>query len=91
MACRCGQVSALSEMELYITVLTTADGVDDTERDDQMPCLGPQQKIPSINKVGITYRTFSYLGDKGAADEPCCTSGQTEDQEVFSTVGKGLE
>jgi hypothetical protein len=39
----------------------------------------------------MTYRTFSYLGDKGAADEPCCTSDQTEDQEVFSTVGKGLE
>jgi hypothetical protein len=84
-------MSALSGMELDVIVLTTADGVDDTERDDQMPCLGPQQKIPSINKVGITYRTFSYLGDKGAADEPCCTSDQTEDQEVFSTVGKGLE
>jgi hypothetical protein len=90
-ACRCGQMSALSEMELYITVLTTADGVDDTERDDQMPCLRLQRRIPSINKVGITYRNFSYLGDKGAADEPCCAGDQTEDQEVFSTVGKGLE
>jgi trehalose-6-phosphatase len=39
----------------------------------------------------MTYRTFSYLGDKGAADEPCCAGDQTEDQEVFSTVGKGLE
>lgn len=37
-------MSALSGMELDISVLTTADGVDDTERDDQMPCLELQQK-----------------------------------------------
>lgn len=37
-------MSSLSGMELDISVLTTADGVDDAERDDQMPCLKLQRK-----------------------------------------------
>jgi hypothetical protein len=37
-------MSALNGMELDVIVLTAADGIDDTERDDQMPCLELQQK-----------------------------------------------